>query len=124
MDYVGAIKIKDGLFLGDQYAAHDLEFIISNKVTHVINTASHEVANHWEPIGVRYLNFYWNESEQFLDTEALEQSCAWLVEASAAGGGVLVHSVRGQVRAVALLLGLLMNTAPPGFSGRFTWTVA
>jgi len=29
---VGVIKIKDGLFICDEYGAQDLEFIISNKV--------------------------------------------------------------------------------------------
>ena len=36
---MGAIKIKDGLFIGDEFAAQDLEFIISNKVTNIINVA-------------------------------------------------------------------------------------
>ena len=29
---VGVIKIKDGLFICDEFGAQDLEFIISNKV--------------------------------------------------------------------------------------------
>ena len=36
-DMIGAIKIKDALFIGDELAAQDLEFIVNNKVTHVIN---------------------------------------------------------------------------------------
>ena len=34
---IGAIKIKDGLFIGDELASQDLEFVVNNKVTHVIN---------------------------------------------------------------------------------------
>lgn len=34
---IGAIKIKDALFIGDELAAQDLEFVVNNKVTHVIN---------------------------------------------------------------------------------------
>ena len=34
---VGAIKIKDALFIGDELAAQDLEFVVNNKVTHIIN---------------------------------------------------------------------------------------
>jgi len=40
MDYdeiIGAIKVTDGIFIGDWYAAKDLHFIIQNKVTHIIN---------------------------------------------------------------------------------------
>ena len=36
-DMIGAIKIKDALFIGDELAAQDLEFVVNNKVTHVIN---------------------------------------------------------------------------------------
>jgi len=49
---LGPIKIKDGLFMGDQFAAKvvpllskDIEFIISNKVTHIINTVSKTIPN-------------------------------------------------------------------------------
>jgi hypothetical protein len=45
-ELIGAIKIKDGLFIGDELAAQvgiislqDLEFVVANKVTHIINTA-------------------------------------------------------------------------------------
>jgi len=38
-EYIGAIKIKDGLFLGDQFSAQDLEFVVTNKVTRIINCA-------------------------------------------------------------------------------------
>lgn len=38
--------------------------MISNKVTHVINCAGRQLPNHWEPIGVVYLTFYWLDSDQ------------------------------------------------------------
>lgn len=37
---IGAIKIKDGLFVGDEFAAQDLEFVVANKVTRIINCAA------------------------------------------------------------------------------------
>jgi len=36
-DMIGAIKIKDGLFIGDEFAAQDMEFVVANKVTRIIN---------------------------------------------------------------------------------------
>jgi hypothetical protein len=40
LEFIGAIKVKDGLFIGDEFAAQDLEFIATNKIGHVINTVS------------------------------------------------------------------------------------
>ena len=54
---IGAIKIKDGLFIGDSFAAKDLEFVVANKVTKVINCAGTQVANEWKNMGVQYLTF-------------------------------------------------------------------
>lgn len=54
---VGAIKIKDGLYIGDEYASKDLEFIINNKVTHIINCANSSLSNQWQQMGIKYLNF-------------------------------------------------------------------
>jgi len=56
---IGAIKIKDGLFIGDELASQDIEFVIANKVTHIINCAGKQILNHWEPIWVAYLTFFW-----------------------------------------------------------------
>lgn len=63
MELFGAIKVKDGLFIGDEFAAQDLEFVVANKVSNVINCAGRQVANHWEPIGVNYLTFYWYDHD-------------------------------------------------------------
>ena len=43
-----AAKLKDALFLGDYEAAQDLEFVIANKITHIINCAGRDVPNSWE----------------------------------------------------------------------------
>ena len=71
---MGAIKIKDGLFIGDEFSAQvsvyalisliivfgqDLEFITANKVTHIVNCAGNSVRNMWENIGIAYLSFNW-----------------------------------------------------------------
>lgn len=42
-DMIGAIKIKDGLFIGDELASTDLEFVVANKVTHIINCAGKQI---------------------------------------------------------------------------------
>ena len=98
-DYIGAIKLKDGLFLGDQFAAQDLEFIVSNKITHVVNTASSQVTNYFDNIGVAYLNLDWPETQLVISPTEFAQAATFIEAAHTAGGGVLLHSVRGQRRA-------------------------
>ena len=51
----------DGLFLGDEFAAQDLEFLISNKVNNVINCCGDQLNNLWVNIGVNYLTFNWSQ---------------------------------------------------------------
>ena len=109
-DYIGAIKLKDGLFLGDQFAAQDLEFIVSNKITHVVNTASSQVTNYMDNIGVAYLNLDWPETQLIVSPTEFAQAAAFIEAAHAAGGGVLMHSVRGQRRAVFLAVAWFMCT--------------
>ena len=95
-DLVGAVKIKDGLFLGDELAAQDLEFILANKITHIINCAGREIANSWERSGVRYLTYYWPESGNcivFDEANAvLDEIYGFIEEAIDLGESVLVHS--------------------------------
>jgi hypothetical protein len=78
-EVVGAIKIKDGLFIGDEFAAQvwetddvqDLEFVFANKVSHIVNCAGRQVPNHWKPIGVQYLTYFWLDQ----DTQVGLESC-------------------------------------------------
>ena len=67
----GPIKIKDGLFMGNEHSANvpirfyrkDLLFIKSNKVTHIINTVSHKVPNFFSANDFKYLSLSWDESQ-------------------------------------------------------------
>ena len=36
---------------------------MANKVTHIINCAGKHIQNHWEPIGVAYLTFFWLDQD-------------------------------------------------------------
>ena len=41
-----------------------MDFIISNKVTHIINTVVKKVPNLYEKYGVQYLSVNWTDKEQ------------------------------------------------------------
>ena len=98
-----ACKCKDGLFLGDYEAAQDLEFILANKITHIICCAGREVANCWERSGVKYLTYYWPENGNcivFDEANAvLDEIYVFIEEAIEKGESVLVHSTDGVSRA-------------------------
>ena len=65
INYKQNLQIKifyiDGLFLGDEFAAQDLEFLMSNKVNNVINWCGGQLNDLWVNIGVNYLTFQWPE---------------------------------------------------------------
>lgn len=63
-DMVGVVKIKDGLFICDEIGAQDLEFVVANKVTRVVNTAGTQLRNFWEAIGILYLTLNWQDDEK------------------------------------------------------------
>lgn len=110
---IGAIKVKDGLFIGDELAAQDLEFVISNKVSHIVNWAGREIPNHWEPVGIEYLTFYWvDQDNQVLfdpDDNITNEILNFIDEALESGESWLVHSIRGQSRASVALSAYFMQ---------------
>lgn len=110
---VGAFKVKDGLFIGDEFAAQDLEFVVANKVTRIINCAFRQVPNHWEPIGVHYLSFAWFDTENqiILDNsdKNLNMIYQFIEQGLETGESILVHSVRGVSRCVCIVTAYLMK---------------
>jgi hypothetical protein len=71
---LGAVRLVDGIFLGDVYASMDSSFIYLNKITHVINCAGKEIDNqeHFiqtlsgETISnpIKFLTFYWLDDDR------------------------------------------------------------
>ncbi len=98
-----AAKLKDGVFLGDFESAQDLEFIVANKITRIINCAGREVANGWERSGIRYLTYYWPEAGNVVifdeNNTVLDEIYAFIDEATDVGESVLIHSTDGVSRA-------------------------
>jgi len=118
-DSIGAVKIKDGLFMGDVYAAQDLELLVTNKVTHIINCAGRELPNHWEQVGVVYFTLAWQESDyQTLfegRTDILTQLYKFIENALIKGESVLVHSMKGINRCSCVIAAYCMK--------KYRWTL-
>lgn len=112
-EILGAVKVKDGLFIGDELAAQDLEFVVSNKVTRVINCCGRQVQNHWEAIGVVYLTYYWVDADNqvILDQRDVvaNEVFRFVEEALTGAESVLIHSVRGQSRSCCVLSAYMMR---------------
>jgi len=90
-----------------------LEFVVANKVTHVINCAGKQITNHWEPIGVVYLTFYWMDQENQVlfdpKDETTNQIYEFIEDALHKAESVLIHSVRGQSRSSCVIAAYLMR---------------
>jgi hypothetical protein len=41
------------------FDVQDLEFVVANKVSHIVNCAGKQMSNLWENMGVVYLTFFW-----------------------------------------------------------------
>ena len=90
-----------------------MEFIFANKVTRIINCAGRQLQNRWENIGVIYLTFNWHDSENQilydLQDKVTCQIYDFIDKAAEQAESVLVHSVRGQSRASAVIAAYLMR---------------
>ena len=113
MEFIGALKVKDGLFIGDEFSAQDLEFVVANKVTHIINCASKQVANHWEALGVKYFPLYWQDTEYqvIIDkkNQIFNKIYDFIENTLNNGESILVHSVRGQCRCICVVAIYMMR---------------
>lgn len=114
-----AIRVKDGIFVGNHEAALDRDMLLVNRISYIINCASEDVPNYYEWADeFRYLSFPWKElgQESFSaaqspsilfdhGNETLTKTVEFIDEAMKNGECVLIHSRRGVSRAPALLAG-------------------
>ena len=104
---------NDRLFLGSAYHALTESVIDDLRITHIINCCGRQVPNHWEPIGVVYLTYYWvdTDSQTILDRRDVvsNELFQFIEEALENSESVLVHSVRGQSRSCCVLAAYMMR---------------
>ena len=106
-------KIKEGLYIGDQIAATNLDVVIQFKLTHMINATGKQIINAWETIGIKYLTVNWQESQTqtlFDPVDEIANKIKDFIEDSLnKGEGLLAYSVRGQNRVCIVILIYLMK---------------
>lgn len=106
-------KVKDGLFVGDQEAAHDLEFLMEQKVSRVVNCCGYSVSNRWATMGIKYQTYKWmdNETQILLDESdsVMDEIYRFVEDALDRAEGVLIHSAKGKGRSCCVLCAYLMR---------------
>lgn len=59
----GPNKIFDGMFMGNNLAASDYDWLSMNQVTHIVNCAGVDLPfKQYEKQGINYLTFEWTET--------------------------------------------------------------
>lgn len=106
-------KVKDGLFVGNQEAAVDLDFLAENQVSGIVNCAGRSVPNQLETMGIRYLTYNWldNDSQIILEKgSSVVDDVTMLIETTIdRAESILVHSVYGQSRSCCLIAAYMMK---------------
>jgi protein-tyrosine phosphatase len=107
-----AVRIKDGLFVGNSTAAQDDEFLFLNKVQHVVNCCSTEVSNLFAQANVQYLSFPWRDLPNTVMFDShdknVDQIFQFIEKGLKDGECVLVHSLLGNSRCCAVVAAYLM----------------
>ncbi|CEP02949.1 unnamed protein product (mitochondrion) [Plasmodiophora brassicae] len=116
---VNSAKILDGLFIGNKDAATDLEFITSNKITHIINCVGHLLPSSLAKLGVQYLNFQWIDAKTTVmfdaDGKTLMRIVSFIQSALANHNGILIFSIHGKSRSCCVAAAFLMH--------QFSWSL-
>eukprot|EP00993_Chasmostoma_nieuportense_P004047 NODE_472_length_2185_cov_30.451409_g436_i0.p1 GENE.NODE_472_length_2185_cov_30.451409_g436_i0~~NODE_472_length_2185_cov_30.451409_g436_i0.p1 ORF type:complete len:673 (-),score=210.33 NODE_472_length_2185_cov_30.451409_g436_i0:91-2109(-) len=107
-----AVRIKDGIFVGNDISAQDDEFLFLNKVSHIINTAATETPNLYQQAGVNYLSFPWRDSAATTLFDGEDRNAAqiyqFIEKGLEKGECVLVHSREGVSRCCAVVAAYLL----------------
>jgi hypothetical protein len=109
-------KIKDGLFIGNQYAANDIELFEQVKATRAINCAGFAMDNYFETsaeLQVEYLTYSWvdNDRQVILDEKDMvaDEVFDFIEGALEEAETVFVLSVHGQSRSCCLVVAYMMR---------------
>ncbi|EAR96418.2 dual specificity phosphatase domain protein (macronuclear) [Tetrahymena thermophila SB210] len=114
-----AFKIKDAIFIGDFNSPHEKDFLITNKITTIINCAQGQIRTITHPFPLKIIEFNWKDSDDqiILDEkdENINKIYDAIYETVDKGESVLVCSMRGQSRALTLISAFFMK--------RYKWTL-
>jgi len=105
------------LMIGNMYAAEDAQYLASQGVTHLLNTAGLQTEpdcvrpnlEELEGKGIKVLTLPINDRAFVGIKEHFPTSCAWIREALQGGGKVLVNCFQGASRSATIVLAYLVE---------------
>lgn len=101
-------QITDHIFIGNNNHARSLNWLTTNKITHIVNCTK-ELDNYY-PDHFNYLKLHlWDLEHQSLKS-SLEPSYAFIQKAVSNSGIVLIHCNAGISRSSSILIYYLMRT--------------
>jgi len=64
----------------------------------MLNTAAHIIPNHWEPLGIKYITYCWNDDESQIILDPKHNTIHYIYilqeEVLSKGESILIHSER------------------------------
>ncbi|CAG9322140.1 unnamed protein product [Blepharisma stoltei] len=100
-------ELDDGLYVGSDRVARDLNLLKANGITHIINCAGNVCKNYY-PDDFAYLTFFLKDSK----TEPIESvfypTIEFIDNALQSGGKVYVHCMQGVSRSVSVCLAYII----------------
>ncbi|KAL4510729.1 hypothetical protein ABPG72_004883 [Tetrahymena utriculariae] len=114
-----AFKIKDGLFIGDINSPNERDFLVSNKITCIVNCAASQIKPINLNLGIKFISFDWQDNDDQIIIDDNNENMSLIYEFISRAyencESVLVCSVRGQSRALTVITAFLMK--------RYQWSL-
>lgn len=106
-------EVHNGVFIGSQSSAANLDELRKNNITHVLNVAA-EIPNFFEnskEITIEYLHIKLLDmiSESIVESGLLDKCIKFIEESVSKGGHVLVHCQAGMSRSGAVVIAYIMK---------------
>ena len=98
--YSSISKIRDGFFIGDRNKVINIDFLITFKISHVINASGIPLPYSFESIGIKYLEINWTEDPPentvIIDDDIIPNIVSFIDESDINGEGLYGFSLTGK----------------------------